>query len=349
MDEGRPFFDLLAQEAHLATTPQGGSAMSINTESHSASFDPPSAHDCESPSLEETADLERLDDLRALATPVLSANQPSDDSFYMLYGSGHLPALAPAPLPEQLPHRRSRRPHRPVVPLAALLSLAVVAASAWALEGFTDAPTRAPEPLVIELAQESFAPTRGLSSRVSVESSEPVAEVVAERPTRLGAVRRPPRPNQRLTARRDTVAPPTRSLSVGSGTSALSARHAANAGVPDHPDVESERISRMIDDVFAETLDSPDPILPASPTRAQVSSSLRAVAAAVGFCGTGERSTVRVNLSINGPTGRVRWVRVSGAKSARESSCIQRAVSSAVFPLFADPSFVVANYPYIVR
>ncbi len=89
--------------------------------------------------------------------------------------------------------------------------------------------------------------------------------------------------------------------------------------------------------------------LPEAPSRAQLLAGLRGASAAVAGCGLGEPGRVIVDVRINGPTGRIDHVAVTGGREDADPICVARAIRTASFPRFRDDDFIVRSFPYPVR
>ena len=86
--------------------------------------------------------------------------------------------------------------------------------------------------------------------------------------------------------------------------------------------------------------------LPATPTRRQVSTTLRALEGEVRRCV--EDGVVPVRLVTHGPTGRVTQVTVRGELAGTAAArCVASAVESARFPRFERERFII-DFPYVL-
>ncbi len=85
---------------------------------------------------------------------------------------------------------------------------------------------------------------------------------------------------------------------------------------------------------------------PAQPSRSDVTRVLGGLSGQVTACGNGESGMALVRMTINGSTGRVATVEVSGSvEGTPAGNCIAGVMRGARFPLFSSDTFRVA-YPY---
>jgi hypothetical protein len=90
---------------------------------------------------------------------------------------------------------------------------------------------------------------------------------------------------------------------------------------------------------------APAPVLPAQPSRDQVTAALNSILPALQKCVGDRHDTADVTLTVR-PAGFVSYAVVAGAfAGSAEGSCIARAVKAAKFPAFSDPSLRI-NYPF---
>lgn len=231
---------------------------------------------------------------------------------------------APDPAPQP-----SRRGRWWALPLAGLLTAFTAVAFAWA-------PAAPATPMQVAMSTSSAAP---VAARVPITVIPTVPHATAVTPEEAAP---PPARvrtrTARATPRRAATTPaapapstPARSWATGSGSSA-------------------EPLDRSIDSLLdaavgttpADPRPTPTVSLPATPTRRQVSTTLRALEGEVAQCGEG---AVTVRLTVDGDTGRVDRATVAGANSSAVAGCVQDVVESARFPRFEQDQFVVV-FPY---
>ncbi len=93
---------------------------------------------------------------------------------------------------------------------------------------------------------------------------------------------------------------------------------------------------------------TPTESLPETPTRRQVLTTLRSLEGEVRQCVEGEDGVVSTRIVVEGATGRVASVHVTGALAGTVAgSCAARVVRTARFPRFARERFEIA-FPYSV-
>ena len=92
---------------------------------------------------------------------------------------------------------------------------------------------------------------------------------------------------------------------------------------------------------------SPSAALPLVPTQASVRTTLRALERRVDACAQDSAGIAVARFEIEGSSGRVRQVSVSGVEAA-EAACIERVVADARFEPFSQSELSV-SFPYRVR
>lgn len=232
----------------------------------------------------------------------------------------------PDPAPQ--PSRRSRWW---ALPLAGLLTAFTAVAFAWA-------PAVPVAPMHVAVSTTSETP-RAAQVPIHVVPTVPHAaavtpEEVAPPPARV-------RTRRAVATRR--AAPPAPPAAAPAPSSAPARTWATGSG----SDAPLDRsIDSLLDAAVGATAADPRPTetvsLPPTPTRRQVSTTLRALEGEVGQCGEG---AVTVRLTVDGDTGRVSRASVSGADSGAVAGCVQDVVESARFPRFEQDQFVVV-FPY---
>jgi predicted Zn finger-like uncharacterized protein len=91
---------------------------------------------------------------------------------------------------------------------------------------------------------------------------------------------------------------------------------------------------------------SDDSSLAATPSRSDVTTAMGRITGAVTACGGGEHGVATVQISVAGPTGHVSNATVGGQFAGTPvGSCIARAVRTASFPHFRNPTFSF-TYPF---
>lgn len=95
-------------------------------------------------------------------------------------------------------------------------------------------------------------------------------------------------------------------------------------------------------------LESP---LPTTLTRGQITVGLRGVSRMVRNCARGEPDrTVRVDLTIDGSSGRVLNARIRGYhENTTAGTCVTRALRRARFPQFENDQLALQAYPLVLR
>lgn len=295
----------------------------------------------ESAGLEDT---QRLEDLQSFAKPLATATS-SNDPFSDVYEEEAFHLFTTAPLME--PSRSKLTVPRHLMFVGAMVLFFVAMASPVALSGFNKAPVPAsiadglePFKLHPEIAeyQEIAEHAETEAEHLPSDNVDPGAEVVFDSEELVTSTkRRVPRarPANRLGR------PP-----VGASTPQTHETRPLASAQDDRHELGS-----MIDDVLVtRTPLEPDaPELPQAPTRAQVLGALRGVSAAVAQCGRDQGGRVTVDVTINGPSGRVSDVHVTDGADSAAVSCVNRAVRRAQFPRFADDDFRVRSFPFTVR
>ena len=233
---------------------------------------------------------------------------------------------APDPAPQP-----SRRATWWVLPLAGLITAFTAVAFAWA-------PPLPASPMHVAMSTSSPA-TMAAHVPIHVIPTAPHAPATAapaERappPPRVRTPRARPAPRVTAPASTSTSTPTTvaRSWATGSGATA---------------DPLDRSIDSLLDAAVGSTSADPRPTrtvsLPSTPTRRQVSTTLRALEGEVRQCGDG---AVTVRLTVAGDSGRVNRASVQGAEDATVARCVSDVVESARFPRFAQDQFVVV-FPY---
>jgi hypothetical protein len=273
-----------------------------------------------------------LEDLEAIAARTLSRLAPVEDRFETLYRVEPVHLFTATPLVAPQRARMSVPVH--ILAAGALLIFLAATAAPDALSGFDKAPVTPSVTGVIE----PFKPFPGLEIELPATvppAAAPAADeggsIAADGP----APARPARDAARASSpRRSATTATTTTRPADSAAAPRAAAGSVGAAVDQ---------ALGLDDVLAPALASAD--LPRSPTRAEVTSALRGVSAAVARCGEPGDGRVSVDVTVNGPTGRVSTVRVGGA-DAETGACVDRAVRGARFPRFSDPSFTVRGFPF---
>jgi hypothetical protein len=80
-----------------------------------------------------------------------------------------------------------------------------------------------------------------------------------------------------------------------------------------------------------------------------VHDALRRDAGTVARCGRGHAALVRVDVVVEGATGRVIDVTVEGLAFTETGACVERAVRTARFPTSREPMFEVRAYPFALQ
>lgn len=241
---------------------------------------------------------------------------------------GEAVALAPIPL-APAPARR------PVPFWAWAASTTVFALSALV---FAATPQRVP-PTVAPTAKAQF--TAGGEAPLPAAEPVPILAAAAE-----------PTPVAMAPEREVAPAPRTSVPSRSRPAAPVATERVAPARSWDTGDADgAEALDPTIDDLLDRALGSAssDPrlttsALPETPTRNQVSTTLRALEGEVRLCA--ESGVARVRLTVDGSTGRVSGVSVGGLAGA-EAACVASAVRSARFPHFERERFVI-DYPYVL-
>lgn len=227
---------------------------------------------------------------------------------------------------------------RPSTPLMAwMASVAIFALSAIVFAAATPRFASAPEALPTiakhELSSGDHVPLPKPAQPVMVAALEPEPE-----PEAAPAVT-PPTP--RVRARRPVPAPE-------SARPAPEPSHSWSSGSSDGETALDGSIDELLDRALGSGV-AADPMretLPETPTRRQVSTTLRALEGEVRECA--ESGIARVRLVVDGATGRVSSATVSGEHAGSPvASCIAQKVRSAHFPRFERERFVI-TYPYVL-
>ena len=87
------------------------------------------------------------------------------------------------------------------------------------------------------------------------------------------------------------------------------------------------------------------PELPIAPSRDEVRSRLEGARSAVRACTSDQPGTASVSLAIQGSTGLVTSVNVTGDFTGPAATCISNAIRGLNFPQFSNPTLTV-NYSY---
>lgn len=127
-------------------------------------------------------------------------------------------------------------------------------------------------------------------------------------------------------------------------------RASRSSSPPSTQPIRTPRKSRDLDSLLSGAVGgkSSAPDLPDTPSRKQVFDALKAVQPAVKACGRGEHGTATAAITVNGGSGRVTNVSVSGPfRGTPQEPCIERAVKRAKFPRFKRSSFRV-SFPYVI-
>jgi hypothetical protein len=104
-------------------------------------------------------------------------------------------------------------------------------------------------------------------------------------------------------------------------------------------------LARAVDDALAGAAPAaPEPVLPATPTQAEVRTVLRSVEDEVAMCGSSGIAVAR--LRIEGASGEVTDVAVTGADPA-VAACVAGAIERVRFPRFAHDELAV-SFPYVL-
>ncbi len=241
------------------------------------------------------------------------------------------------PIAPPLVAERDTRPRTSMSFIAWGASVTVFALSAMVFAAA--APRSAPSaPTMASIAKHEisaggFAPIVEPAAPIALETPEPVVEPEPE-PV-VAAVTPRPRPRTRPAAPAPEPSRPAPSHSWDSGS--------ADGEVA---------LDASLDDLLDRAIGSgtsPDPMretLPETPTRRQVSTTLRALEGEVRMCA--ESGVARVRLVVDGATGRVSSASVSGEHAGTAvASCVAQAVRTAHFPRFERERFVI-DYPYVL-
>jgi hypothetical protein len=283
--------------------------------------------------------------------PLVVDEPPPEHGGLLGFGPGFdptwgMPVLAPRP----------SRPPRPVVPRAmapasALVGVGLIAVAAVLLLSRGDAVGDVPRP--------SNDPAMTLVSLDDLDLGEdlplrlPDLDVVAE-PAESELEEEPEAAPPRRATKRWTppVQPRRPEVSQAEQPSGQSAARGAR-GATAEENVSRDEPVPTLDQLLAGAV-NPDragstPAAQQSLSRSQVSYGLRQVAPAVRRCSLGEERTVRVDVTIDGDTGRVVAANVSGPDGGTSTgSCIARAVRTATFPRFDGDDLNVRGFPYVL-
>ncbi|MBO6934642.1 MAG: hypothetical protein JJ863_06700 [Deltaproteobacteria bacterium] len=242
-----------------------------------------------------------------------------------------LVAIAPPLVAE-----RDTRPRASLSLIAWGASMTVLALSAMVFAAAT--PRSAPsEPIASvakhEISTGGFAPVAEPAAPVALT---PEPELVTPEPEPVVAAVTP-RPRAR-----------TRAPAPAPEPSRPAPSHTWDSGSADGEVALDSSIDELLDRAIGAGT-SADPMretLPATPTRRQVSTTLRALEGEVRECA--ESGVARVRLVVDGSTGRVSSASVSGEHAGTSvASCVARAVRTAHFPRFERERFVI-DYPYVL-
>ncbi len=239
------------------------------------------------------------------------------------------------PIAPPLVAERQSKSRAPTPFVAWIASVAVFALSAIVYAAATPRVAATPEalraPAKHELSSGDHTPMRAPAA--------PVALVTLDEPEPEPVVDIAPAPTRRV-RRPASVPEPSRPAPAPS--------HSWGSGSTDGETPLDGSIDELLDRALGEG-SSADPMretLPETPTRRQVSTTLRALEGEVRECA--ESGVARVRLVVDGATGRVSSATVSGEHAGGPAaSCIAQAVRSAHFPRFERERFVI-TYPYVL-
>lgn len=280
-----------------------------------------------------------LIDLRALAACApaqdLAAREEARDAVIHTMSTWHaLAPVAPSPIPEP----RAARSVTGVLAAATVLSLSMVAFAA--LPRIVDRDARVTGEATGERSH-VVAPRPEVSEPVEV--TEPIAEpsVSIEEPSITPVLERPTAPSPTPRPRVAVVPRATRTIQPTAPERAPSTELSDAAIDP--------ALASLIDQALTGgTRAATAPALPATPSQREVSTTLRALERSVAMCREGDGEMVSTRIVIDGATGRVTRVDVSGlAAPGAEATCITRALQTAQFSPFSREQFVV-SYPFRV-
>ena len=260
-------------------------------------------------------------DLRALAAEY-AKNHPERASLPELFAAPSWAPPAPVAMPE---HARPRW----AAAIAASVTLAV------SMVAFAAVPTliarTAREPVVVAAPA---VPAPVVTGEI-VTPVEPVVPVVVE-------------PEVSTTPRPAVVDAPTRPRRAG--VPAATRPAPSTETMPATGTAPATGIDSDIDRLLEAALSGSRPgataaeTLPATPAQRDVTSALRGLERQVAMCREGEGAIAATRIVIDGATGRVQSVRVTGV-DAEASACVSDLVETASFPRFAQDTFTV-TFPY---
>lgn len=314
----------------------------------------------------DDSEVPTLDALRARSWPKGRQRAEEAELLPLLLTGGRLsPEVAIAPSP---PLARRRGPG----PLAWTVTLAAAAAAATAIAGV----------VALSLPRGLVAPVEDPRVGVAVEPGASAvlgaspAEVPRSTPPPEGPA---PAPSQRGPAARDVVvlepiviwgdlAVRPAALVGGATRAVVPAERTADAAPDEPPGPTPAAEAPAAAEARFAPLATEGPRVPegaleladggaASPPELRESPSLAEVAAALGptrsllrNCVSDETSALTVDLAVEGATGRVWSARVLGPLAgSAEGRCVERALGTAQFPTFSDPSFVLRSYAIRLR
>lgn len=323
----------------LSSSPKSIDGQPRETDDNPEAQDKPDAS--ETRELTSLDDTQRLEDLRSFATQAVADEPSLSDAFSELYEEEAFHLFTTAPLIGSSKKKRSLPRHLVIV--GTMLLFLASMASPFALAGFNKAPV--PASIADELEPPKLHPEIAASFE---DAGEPVqseqvshdSQVIFDSDDVVTSERRrgeeTPTPTAGQRRRASVAASTPRAVETREISPADEDRHA---------------VGNIIDDVLGSRspLEPSAPELPQAPTRAQVLSSLRGVSPAVALCGRDQGGRVTVDVTINGPTGRVSNVRVTDGADSSVASCVSRAVQRAQFPRFVDEDFRVSSFPFTVQ
>lgn len=275
------------------------------------------------------------------------------DPYAELYLDGAVDPMSTAPLPLVTSQRSSSGPRWPVMAAVVLLVLVVGSSASSTLVGVNKGALLPGAVMTIDSLPEPKDESRTLST--AIEMTPPLEATGASADDAAREPSTDARPSdQRVSARRRAGRTPAAAPVTATPAPATSAPAPPTVVEPTGQrratGEEIDRVASLIDGALEQRGSAvEEQLLTSAPTRGQVVGGMRQVAGNVAHCGLGREGEVRVDVTLNGPTGRVTAVRVAGAQSTAERTCIERAVRGARFTPFENEAFRIGSYPFTLR
>lgn len=281
-----------------------------------------------------TGDGSGLIDIRALATALATSPAPSAEVVEDLLSFGGSDLASPLGAPVVVPERERSPGKLPIVIGSSFAAVVALAAAAVVAVVQLREPATHPEAddralvdevpaLVAPIEPGAIAQPVSEPSAISVVTDPEPAVVPEAEPAETPLAHRPRTPRPRPTQVRPAPEP-TRPLT------------------PAPP--EDDPLAGILAPRQPRPVAHPDPDLPETPSRGDITSAMNGVTPAVRACADGNHGAALVNASF-GSDGRVRSVDVTGSLAGPVRSCVATAVRTARVPEFSRPSFRV-NYPF---